>query len=160
MPFPVRAAAMPATWVPCPRASSAVASSFTKSFWATTLPARSGCPAVMPESTTATLTPFPRVSSQAERKPVFLRPHWSRSPGSPGEYDASRAWSYSTDRTPGSPSSFSFARRSFSGVACVGAASASGTVTTSAFTASIFSSASTFVAPTAPSAAPSAAPSS
>ena len=81
-PAPSRDAAMiPATWVPCP-VGSPVHGSSTKSIWGRTRPARSGWVASTPESTTATVTPPPRVTVQAPSACTADNPHWSTPNGS------------------------------------------------------------------------------
>ena len=79
----VSAAAIPATWVPCPLSSWADPLQRPGSppvprqlVWATTLSARSSWPRSMPESITAIVMPSPVAAPQASGAPILVRPHW------------------------------------------------------------------------------------
>ena len=108
------AARMPAMCVPWPLASSGAASRSTKSQPGTSRPARSGWSRSAPVSTSAIVTPAPRVTAHAAAAsrsasatagdpstdaPVFSSPHWREKSGSAA---SRRGWSASAQATPGS----------------------------------------------------------
>ena len=82
IPLPATDAMAPATWVPCPCASSWPLPLATKSRPLRTTPARSGCRASTPVSSTATFVPLPRWLDQTRSAESRVSAHCASRYGS------------------------------------------------------------------------------